>query len=147
MPPPRSLILHRPALLPHWPVLQLPDLSTLLPAKPVLLLPGLPVLLPHLPALVPDLPALVPDLPVLLRTRHVLLPIGRRHSRRPRISPQLPLHLPPYYALRCIPLPRRLLPASLSSSLPHPSLPSGLPHTLLHPGLPRGLLGRRLLRT
>lgn len=101
MPPPRSQIPRLPTLLPALPVL--------LPHLPILLLPALPApQLPSLPVLLPHLPALVPDLPVLLRTRHVLLPIGRRHSRRPRISPQLPLHLPPYYAPRRLPLPRRL---------------------------------------
>jgi hypothetical protein len=63
-------------------------------------------------------------LPVLPFKRHFLLPISGLHSRRPRISPQLPLHLPPYYALR-----------------------RPLPRSSLHPSLPRRLLpGRLLLR-
>ena len=127
----------------------------------------IPHLLTHQPVLQLPRPVLLPHQPVPLLPRHTLLPVRRLHTRRPRISPQLPLHLPliPYYGLRHLPPPRTLLPAKPPNTLPSGllqprplnTLPSRLlqprlHHTLLHPGLSYtllhpGLLHRRLLHT
>jgi hypothetical protein len=86
-------------------------------------------------------PTLLPHHPVLPLPRHLLQPIPRLHPRRSRISPQLPLHLPP---LRYDVLSRP--PTLLHPGLPRGLLHPGLPRGLLHPGLPRGLLNAGLLR-
>lgn len=83
-------------------------------------------------------PTLLAHHPVLPLPRQVLPPVGRLHPRRARISPQLPLHLPPYDALPRLSLPR---------SFAHPGLPRlGLPRGLPAPRLPLGFLDARKSR-